>query len=856
METQLSDPTQDLDDHVQNSSLAVHNEHNEAIVAFESDRSPVNGMYVVRYDYNGFPICSTSPADDFPVRMDNPSPAGLHKHVSISMRKAHTLYLGFDSAKKFFGNWVAIPVSPGGSKSRLMQFSVPKETMPTAAFSDANFGQIAIGGSDTEDIAPSSALSGASGLGWESDFSNDLRPNSGPNQRGLLRLIDSATTGELLRCCDGPTSDPCDDESCAVQYQVYNPCVARRDDGITVICWAEKEVPGVVGSAFFNIALRVYSGTTLIASIDRDNADDEPNSVNEPNRDILLTNQTSPAVDIDPCGNIICVWVGPLPNNKTSPSTPCSTADDFTVYARRLHLDGSELVFKSRQYRVDTSGEDWKLGTDPALIHPTVALLQTHKQPSSGEQLQGRHLIGWNAIHRDSDQWSVRGQFFHADGKPWAREFDLSPYKDSNGDPDGIDRTLAESNQHTLAYAQGLGDATYTSFATWTETEGSEHRVWLTKIEPQFYVSEEADLGVDEKCVKGDLYADPGGPPFHNGVVDQDDILPFIDVLLTAGQPFICDDALALDFCRADTNSDGLVNGLDVQCFVSFIVAGTPCPSGIAADCADPEFSSGELVDCNENETDDSQDIRRGTSLDCNNDGVPDECQLSENDCDENGVPDDCQLWTEDCNHNGIVDYCDIAAETSDDCDSNGVPDECQPDCNNNDVADVCDIADEESDDCNENGVPDECEDDCNNNDVADECDIANSTSEDCNENGVPDECDISRAMLPSLDCNDNDIPDECELVGNDENENGIPDDCEEESLMGGGGGGESMMSGGGEGEGSEFDEAAAWELFYEWYDDQVFGEGSDWGTLSGSERFHRIMDEIELLGLPYAAPW
>jgi len=35
-----------------------------------------------------------------------------------------------------------------------------------------------------------------------------------------------------------------------------------------------------------------------------------------------------------------------------------------------------------------------------------------------------------------------------------------------------------------------------------------------------------------------------------------------------------------------------------------------------------------------------------------------------------------------------------------------------------------------------------------------------------------------------------------------------------------------------------------------------VFGEESDWGTLSGSERFHRIMDEIEVLELPYAAPW
>lgn len=59
----------------------------------------------------------------------------------------------------------------------------------------------------------------------------------------------------------------------------------------------------------------------------------------------------------------------------------------------------------------------------------------------------------------------------------------------------------------------------------------------------------------------------------------------------------------------------------------------------------------------------------------------------------------------------------------------------------------------------------------------------------------------------------------------------------------------------GGEG-GGEFDEAAAWNLFYEWYEQQVFGEESDWHTLNGPHRFDRIMDELVLLGLPYARPW
>lgn len=105
-----------------------------------------------------------------------------------------------------------------------------------------------------------------------------------------------------------------------------------------------------------------------------------------------------------------------------------------------------------------------------------------------------------------------------------------------------------------------------------------------------------------------------------------------------------------------------------------------------------------------------------------------------------------------------------------------------------------------------------------------------------------------------TFDCNDNDVPDECDIANEtseDENENGIPDECESESR----GGGQSMMSGGGEG-GGEFDEAAAWDAFYEWYNEQCFGDPGDWGTLGGPERFERVMDELELLGLPIAAPW
>ncbi|MCK4661197.1 MAG: hypothetical protein KAV82_16880, partial [Phycisphaerae bacterium] len=64
----------------------------------------------------------------------------------------------------------------------------------------------------------------------------------------------------------------------------------------------------------------------------------------------------------------------------------------------------------------------------------------------------------------------------------------------------------------------------------------------------------------------------------------------------------------------------------------------------------------------------------------------------------------------EDCNSNGIEDSTDIAMGTSLDCQPNGIPDECEVDCNENGTPDDCDIDAGTSDDINENGVPDECD--------------------------------------------------------------------------------------------------------------------------------------------------
>jgi hypothetical protein len=71
-----------------------------------------------------------------------------------------------------------------------------------------------------------------------------------------------------------------------------------------------------------------------------------------------------------------------------------------------------------------------------------------------------------------------------------------------------------------------------------------------------------------------------------------------------------------------------------------------------------------ELVDCNQNGVHDAYDIRDGVS----------------NDCNESGVPDDCEYASpnQDCNGNGTPDLCDIRTGASSDTNANTVPDECE----------------------------------------------------------------------------------------------------------------------------------------------------------------------------------
>ena len=128
---------------------------------------------------------------------------------------------------------------------------------------------------------------------------------------------------------------------------------------------------------------------------------------------------------------------------------------------------------------------------------------------------------------------------------------------------------------------------------------------------------------------------------------------------------------------------------------------------------------------------------------------------------------------TEDCNGNGLADSTDIAKGFSDDCDQNGVPDECQPDCDDDGVIDICD----DDLDCDGDGISDTCESDCNENSYPDDCDVIEGISLDENGDGIPDECQ---------DCNGNGILDPEDIsngTSDDLDGNGMPDECQPSVL-------------------------------------------------------------------------
>lgn len=298
-------------------------------------------------------------------------------------------------------------------------------------------------------------------------------------------------------------------------------------------------------------------------------------------------------------------------------------------------------------------------------------------------------------------------------------------------------------------------------------------------------------------CILGDINKD--------AVVDGRDIDPFVACLLgSSGCECAC----------ADIRGSNGVGVEDIVCFVTLVLSGGADRSCVQNNCdflppgcpysnetAVQMIVSGALADCNDNLIPDVCEIDENSVapggpyycqsdcvMDQNNDGIPDTCQPDcngngtpddldiaaavETDCNGNGIPDSCAS-EQDLNGNGVPDECDILARVSADCDGNGVPDEADPDCDGDGTPDAC----QPLVDCNGSGVFDACETDCDGDGLPGDCELSWN---DCNGNHQPDDCEINRDPPWNLpDCNNNGVPDECELSGADCNGNGVLDACD-----------------------------------------------------------------------------
>ncbi len=122
------------------------------------------------------------------------------------------------------------------------------------------------------------------------------------------------------------------------------------------------------------------------------------------------------------------------------------------------------------------------------------------------------------------------------------------------------------------------------------------------------------------------------------------------------------------DECQLDCNANGFPDETDIA-------------TGTSEDCTVNGIPDECELDCDDNGAADSCDILFGASVDCNGNGRPDECELLSGMVNDDlpqggdGIPDVCQS---DCNQNGLLDDDETRMELTPDCNNDAVPDECQ----------------------------------------------------------------------------------------------------------------------------------------------------------------------------------
>ncbi|UCC28806.1 MAG: hypothetical protein JSU86_11455 [Phycisphaerales bacterium] len=338
---------------------------------------------------------------------------------------------------------------------------------------------------------------------------------------------------------------------------------------------------------------------------------------------------------------------------------------------------------------------------------------------------------------------------------------------------------------------------------------------------------DQCDIGDQTTCASAlcQRYIGPGRPECgqsddcnDNGYPDECEIAE--DPVYHPGEffcPVDCICSVSKEPCPEDCDchtGDGCPVGCEPECVpVAFCAQdcqpdgepghGIPDACDIAECAGEPDF-----CDCNNNDVPDRCDIlggasgdnglcdseERDCSWDCQPNGVPDECEL--NCSDDDACPDECEglvdrayqgcgggMPEQDCDTDGICNACEIdALGLGKRCVTfcQGHEAECgnSPDCQPNEVPDECDLDPSDPDgdgsfspDCQPNVIPDECDIACaDDSQCTDDC-KGNPCCRDCQPqdepgHGIPDGCDI-RDCDGDITCRDwnyNGVPDACDI--------------------------------------------------------------------------------------------
>jgi hypothetical protein len=145
-----------------------------------------------------------------------------------------------------------------------------------------------------------------------------------------------------------------------------------------------------------------------------------------------------------------------------------------------------------------------------------------------------------------------------------------------------------------------------------------------------------------------------------------------------------------------DSDGDGVADCLDGCPNDPLKTAPGLCGCGVS----DLDSDGDSIVDCLDN----CPSTPNALQEDSDGDGRGDACD---------NCPDHVNPGQDDCDGDSFGDLCTIVLGLQPDCDQNGVPDNCEPDCNGNGQVDACDILLGSSLDSNANTVPDDCEAPC-----------------------------------------------------------------------------------------------------------------------------------------------